>query len=125
MSDPHASPGETPSGTTADGPRPLGAGISVDGDWAAQLTAKVEQVVSVIRDKTVRPVETAVRYLIFGLVVGLVGLLAAVLSAVALLRILDDEVPVFRTRVWASYLVVAGIFWVAGLLLSRMRHPRS
>ncbi|MGO9560378.1 MAG: hypothetical protein ACLPQS_09070 [Acidimicrobiales bacterium] len=101
------------------------AAVSISGDWAAQLTQKVEDVVSVVRDKTVEPVITAVRYLIFGLMALSVGTFVAVLFTVFALRVLDTEVPVFRTRVWASYLVVAGIFWAAGLLLSRKRHPRN
>ena len=111
-----ASVGSTPS-------EPLT--VSVGGDWAAQVTHKVEDVVSLVRDKTVRPIATAVRYLIFGLLALSVGALVAVLFAVFALRVLDTEVPVFRTRVWASYLVVAGIFWAVGLLLSRKRHPRN
>lgn len=101
------------------------ARLSISGDWTAQLTQKVEDVVSLIRDRTVRPVQTGVRYFIFGLVASVVLLLALVLFVVSVLRILDTEVPVFHTRVWASYLVVSGIFWTAGLLLSRMRRPRD
>ena len=111
-----ASVGSTPS-------EPLT--VSVGGDWAAQVTHKVEDVVSLVRDKTVRPIATAVRYLLFGLLALSVGALVAVLFAVFALRVLDTEVPIFRTRVWASYLVVAGIFWAVGLLLSRKRHPRN
>ncbi|MHB1988477.1 MAG: hypothetical protein ACYCSF_10910 [Acidimicrobiales bacterium] len=99
--------------------------LSIGDDWAAHLTQKVEVAVSMVRDKTVRPVAKAVRYLIFGLVAGSVGVLIAVMSAVFALRVLDTEVPIFRTRVWASYLIVGGIFLAMGLLLSRKRHPRK
>lgn len=104
--------------TAAGGP---GAG----GDWAAQLTAKVEDVVSIVRDRTVRPVATAVRFLIFGIIALTIGILVAILGSVFSLRILDSEVPAFRHRVWASYLILAGIFWIGGLLLSKMRRPRD
>lgn len=107
------------------GPRLTGLGVPSGDDWAAHLTEKVESTVSIIRDKTVRPVSTFVRYLIFGLLAAVVGVTMAVLFAIFAIRVLDTEVPVFRTRVWASYLVVAGIFWLAGLLLSRKRHPRT
>lgn len=100
-------------------------GPATEGDWAAQLTGKVEDVVSLVRDRTVRPAATAVRYLIFGLIALAVGTLVAILGSVFSLRILDTEVPAFRNRVWASYLVLAGIFWIGGLLLSKMRHPRD
>jgi hypothetical protein len=99
--------------------------ITLGDDWAGQLTHKVEEVVALVRDKTVTPVAKAVKYLIFGVLALFVGAAAAVLFAVFAIRVLDSEVPVFRTRVWASYLVVAGIFWLAGMLLSRRRHSRS
>ncbi len=120
-----ASASRAPTGSPPDGATSSAATLSISGDWAAQLTGKVEDVVSVVRDKAVEPVLTAVRYLIFGLMALSVATFLAVLFTVFALRVLDSEVPVFRTRVWASYLVVAGIFWGAGLLLSRKRHPRN
>lgn len=106
---------------------PLGAGgdARADGDLAAQLTGKVEAAVSLIRDKTVSPVAKAVRYLIFGLLAAFIGITIAVLFAIFSIRVLTTEVPVFHTRVWASWLIVAGIFWLGGLLLSLKRRPRS
>lgn len=95
------------------------------GDWASHLTWRVEGLVAMIRDRTVRPVATAVRYLVFGLLALFVAALLAVLAAVAGVRILTNEIPPFHTRVWASYLVVAGIFWLGGLLLSRKRRSRT
>lgn len=101
------------------------APLTIGGDWPVQATRKVEDLVSIIRDKTVRPVSQTVRYLLFGLLAIFVSVVMAVLFAIFAIRVLDTEVPVFRTRVWASYLVVAGIFWLGGLLLSRKRHSRS
>jgi len=92
-------------------------------DWASFVTAKLEAVVSLVRDRTVVPITKGVQYAIFGLVAIAVGTLLAVFFAVGLIRVLDAEV--FHRRVWASYLVLAGIFAVSGLLLSRMRHPRT
>ncbi len=102
---------------------PMGAGHGRD--WPSQAAGKVEEAVSLVRDRAVRPITKGVRYLIFAVLAGAVALLLLVLLAVFALRVLDTEVPVFRTRVWASYLVLAGIFWVAGLLLTRMRHRRN
>ena len=42
---------------------------------------------------------------------------------IGLVRLLDNEV--FDQRVWASYLLIGGIFVVAGTLISTMRHSRS
>lgn len=113
--------------STAASKGPLGSDPEAVGgtDWAAQLTGRVESAVSLVRDHTVRPVFAAVRYLIFGLLALFVGGVLAVLAAVAAIRVLDNEVPAFHTRVWASYLVVAGIFWLSGLFLYRKRRSRS
>jgi ABC-type multidrug transport system fused ATPase/permease subunit len=99
--------------------------LGIDHDWAVAITRKVEEVVSLVRDKTVRPVVRAVRYLIFGLVALFIGTTVAVLFAIFAIRVLTTEVPVFTTRVWASYFVVAGIFWLAALFLSRKSRSRS
>ncbi|MGO8877381.1 MAG: hypothetical protein ACLQNG_16655 [Acidimicrobiales bacterium] len=92
-------------------------------DWASLATAKVEEAVSLVRDRTVTPVLRAVRYAIFGLLAVSIGALLAVLVAAGAVRILDNYL--FHRRVWASYLVIGGIFSGLGLFLSRMRHPRS
>lgn len=92
-------------------------------DFASLATAKVEELVSVIRDRTVTPVLRAVRFAIFALLALSIGALLAILLAIGAVRLLDDYL--FHWRVWASYLVVGGIFSALGLFLSRMRHPRS
>lgn len=92
-------------------------------DWAAQLTEKVGQVVEVIRDHTLGPVQKAVRAAIFGMLALSVVMLVLVLLVIGLVRLLDNEV--FDQRVWASYLLIGGIFVVAGMLISTMRHSRS
>jgi hypothetical protein len=91
-------------------------------DWAAQVTAKVEELVALVRDRTLTPVVKIVRVVILGLIAVFIGGTTAVLLGVGVIRVLDTEV--FHRRVWASYLVVGGIFFLAGLLLSRMRNRR-
>jgi hypothetical protein len=100
-----------------------GSGGSSGDDWASVATAKVEQVVSLIRDRTVTPVIRAVRFVIFGLLALTVGALLSVLLAVGGVRVLDNYL--FHRRVWASYLVIGGIFAAVGLFFAWMRHPRS
>lgn len=101
------------------------AGATLTDDLAGKLTGKVEDVVSLIRDRAIKPVATAVRFLIFGLVALAVGGLLAVLFAIFSIRVLDNEVPPFHHRVWASYLIVGGIFWLGGVFISRKRHSRD
>ena len=93
-------------------------------DWASVATAKVEEVVSLIRDRTVTPVLRAVRYVIFGLLAVFIATLLAVLLATGAVPG-ARQLPLPTAAVWASYLVVGGIFSGLGLFFSRMRHPRS
>jgi hypothetical protein len=46
-----------------------------------------------------------------------------VTSVIGVIRLLNNEV--FDQRVWASYLLVGGIFVVVGTFISRMRHSRT
>jgi len=92
-------------------------------DWAAQLTEKLGQVVELIRDHTVRPVQTFVGAAIFGTLAIFVVVFVVVALAIGLVRLLDNEV--FDQRVWASYLLIGGIFVLTGTFISRMRHSRT
>jgi hypothetical protein len=92
-------------------------------DWATQLTEKVGQVVELIRDRTVRPVEKFVRAAIFGVLAFFVVIFVLVALMIGLIRLFNNEV--FDQRVWASYLLVGGIFVAAGAFISRMRHSRT
>lgn len=92
-------------------------------DWAAQLTEKVGQLVELVRDHTVRPVQKVVRAAIFGALAFSVVIFVLVAFVIGFIRLLNNEV--FAQRVWASYLLIGGIFVVAGTLISRMRHSRT
>jgi hypothetical protein len=92
-------------------------------DWAAQLTEKVGQVVELIRDRTVRPVQKFVAAAIFGVLGLFVVIFVLVALVIGVVRLLNNEV--FDERVWASYLLVGGIFVVVGAFISRMRHSRT
>ena len=92
-------------------------------DWAAQLTGKVEQVVALIRDRTVKPVQKIVAGIIFGVIAFAIVVSLVVLFSVFVLRLLDTFF--FPGEIWASYLVLSGIFWIAGLLVYSQRHSRA
>jgi hypothetical protein len=92
-------------------------------DWAAQLTEKLGQVVELIRDRTVRPVQRFVRAAIFGVLGVFVVIFVLVALVIGVVRLLNNEV--FDQRVWASYLLIGGIFVAIGTFISRMRHSRT
>jgi hypothetical protein len=86
-------------------------------DLAYKVTSYLELAVSLIRDKSTKPLAglvNAVSVLIM-LVASLFLLLAlAIIGGVRLLNNL-----VFSGHIWASYLTLGGIFFIAGMLLMK------
>lgn len=92
-------------------------------DFAARGARVVACAVEGVRDRTLRPAATAARVLAAVLATAVLLVALAVLVAAGALRLLDDVA--FHRRVWASYLVLGGMFAGAGLLLWRARRPRG
>lgn len=90
-------------------------------DFAAKAAARVEGVVEMLRDRSVRPVFKGVQGAIFGFVAFFLGIVVFVLIAIAAVRGLDIA---FGGRVWASDTVVGGIFSLGGLFLLSRRHAK-
>ena len=117
---PHApvSPPPPPPGVVAP-PLPPPAPAK---DWAAETADTIERLVGSVRAKTSGPLEKLARVLVYGLVALIMGLAAAVLAAVALVRALDLALP---GDVWAAHAVAGGIFTLAGLFLWRKRTVKT
>ncbi len=98
-------------------------GSSGSHTWPVQAADTIESIVTGVADKTVRPLTLAARGLVFGVIAGVMAQLALVFVAIGLIRLLD--VYAFRTRVWASYAVVGGIFVLLGSFLWSRRTRRS
>lgn len=81
-------------------------------DWAARVTATVESVVELVRDKSLRPALVAVKLILIGLVAAALGMMILVLGTVGIVRLLTDNA--FGGRVWEADLVVGGLLAVAG-----------
>jgi hypothetical protein len=92
-------------------------------DFAARGARALAGVVEGIRDKTLRPAATVARVLAAVLAAAILLTALAVLLAAGVLRLLDDVA--FHRRVWASYLVLGGMFTGTGLFLLRARHSRA
>jgi len=106
----------------ADDPKPASTGE----DWAAATADAIERAVQSVRAKTADPLERVVRLVVYGLLAGIVGLAIAVLLAVAALRGLVVLIDlVWRPEVWLAYLILGGIFVVAGLLVWRRRTAKN
>ena len=90
-------------------------------DWASQATDTVEQVVGLIRDRTVVPAKTASRALVFGLLTAFFIAVAIVLVVIAFFR----GVFIITGRVWGAYFIVGGILILAGAFCWVMRTARG
>jgi hypothetical protein len=99
-----------------------------DPSWPAELADTVERVVGQVREKTTTPAVHVARAIVYGLLAGILGIVAVtllVIGAVRGLQILLDFALPWGRAVYLSYLIVGGILCVAGLLCLRRRHPNE
>ena len=90
-------------------------------EWPTKAADLVDLVVDTIRDRVVRPIILVGRTIVFGLLIGALVTVVAVVVAVAVLRLLD--VYAFANHVWASYTVLGALFTVVGLWAWAKRTP--
>lgn len=102
-------------------PATPGAAGAAGDDWARDTADAIERVVQSVRGKTIGPLEKVARALVFGLLAVIVGIAAAVLGSVALVRVLDVAIP---GSVWSAHAITGGIFCLAGLFLWGKRSPK-
>jgi hypothetical protein len=79
-------------------------------DLSAQAADAIEQLVTTVRERTVTPARAVAKGVVYGLLVVLLVLPAVVLAAIAAFRLLT-YIP---GGVWVAYLILGGIFVVAG-----------
>jgi hypothetical protein len=87
--------------------------------WADQLADYVVQGVGWLKARTTTRAQTALRAIVYGVVL-LVSLIAAfVLLVITLVRIWDAYVPIepLGRRVWLGYVTVGGLFFIVGAFL--------
>jgi len=101
--------------------RGLGTGFAAD--LPVKATDRIDQLIELLRDKSVRPLTLAARAIMFGIIVFVASIVTVTLLSITFVRILT--VYAFDGRVWLSDLVV-GLLWVAaGLLLWWQRTERG
>jgi hypothetical protein len=94
--------------------------MTEDRDWAATLTDRIVTTIEGVRDRTTRPAIVAVRGIVFGVVAAFGAITLVVLFIITLVRALNNFIP---GDVWIVYLILAGIFLIAGLFLMAKRRP--
>ena len=85
-----------------------------DDDWAVQTADSIERLIDAVRSNTSDRLVSVARLVVFGLLAAILGTVALVLFCIFLVRIMDSYIP---GGVWVVYLVLGGLFTLAGLLL--------
>jgi hypothetical protein len=93
-----------------------------DADWAADTADRIEAFVDSVRNKTSVPLARIARAVVYGIIVGVMGVVAFLLLLIGLLRVLDVYLP---GNVWAAHLFLGVVFTVLGLLVWRQRRPKE
>lgn len=81
-------------------------------DWAAQSADTIERLVGKVRHTATGPALTAINALKYGAIATFAGLVAAVLLAIGLVRLLDQ----FPGGSWVAHGIVGLVFLGAGML---------
>jgi hypothetical protein len=90
-------------------------------DWTTQAADAIETAVAAVRDRTVVPARKATKAVVFGLLATFFVVTALVMLVVGLFRLL----VILTGEVWASYVILGGIFVIGGTFCWSMRAPRA
>lgn len=92
-------------------------------EWPSKVANAVEGLAETVRSKALRPLETVVRAIVFGVIIAFVGLVLLIFMAVGTIRVLN--VYLFPGQEWASYAIVGGIFGLGGVFLSSRKRATT
>lgn len=87
-------------------------------EFAVQATDLVERYIGMVRGKVVDPAQLAAKWLVYGVVAGILGVMAGALLIALLVRIVDVYLP---GHVWSAHLLLGSLFLVVGTVLWRRR----
>jgi hypothetical protein len=83
-------------------------------EWQLRVVDTIDDVLTSVQDRVIRPLVVAGRAIVFGIIVAAMALALSILFSIAVVRLLD--VYAFRGRVWASDAVVGGLLTAGGLV---------
>ena len=89
-------------------------------DWGTQLSTFFLDFIDKLRGKTTGPILKVARALVYGIIIMVALTMVAVLAIVGLVRFTDAWLP---GNVWAAYLLLGGIFFLAGAFSWSKRTP--
>ena len=99
-----------------------------DPDWARKTVDSIDKWVGVVRDRTTKPIITVVRGIVYGVLILTGVVLVAVLGLIGLTRGLQAALDSGMSRdaaVWASYLILGGLFILVGLVIARRQRAHD
>lgn len=99
-----------------------------DPDWATKTVGVIDRWVGLVRDRTTRPLIAAVRGIVFGVLILTGVVLVAVLGLIGSTRGLQAALDAGLSRdaaVWASYLIIGGVLFLAGLVVARKQRSNN
>lgn len=92
-------------------------------EWATKAADSVELAVALVSDRAVRPVVVAARVVVFGVLIAALAVAVLIWGSVGFVRLLD--VYAWPGEVWASYLLLGGLFTVLGSLAWWYAHRQA
>jgi hypothetical protein len=101
-------------------------GTPPERDWTYEVTDKIESVVSVVRDRTTKPVVAAATSIIYAVIAIVLVAFVMTMLVLAVYRILDVYLPITpeSRKVWVVDMLTGAIALAAGLFLLRVAKPR-
>ena len=99
--------------STSNGSKPPSS--MVPAEWPKQAADTVVDTIAKVRDKTTKPALVASRALVYGIVIAVVGSVAAVLGLLLVIRLLSY----LPGDIWTVYAGLFAVFTLLGIVLLR------
>ncbi len=90
-------------------------------DWPQQATETIVGLVDNVKHKTTQPATKAVRAVVYGIVIAILGVPAVIMLLVGIVHLLSQISNSIGLGVWLVYLVLGTLFTIAGWILWRKR----
>ena len=97
-----------------------------DPQWAKKTVDMIDQLVSIVKRYTTRPLVVFARLVVFGILAAAISMVIGVLLVIGVMRALQSLGDVWfdhGTSVWLSYMVLGTLFVAIGAILMRRRRP--
>lgn len=90
-------------------------------DWPQQATETIVGLVDNVKHKTTQPATKAVRAIVYGIVILILGVPAVIMLLIGIVHLFSQAANSAGLGVWLVYLVLGLILTIAGWVLWRKR----